>query len=472
MRTTRRAGVALICALTLLTGTMLGARADGDPPAVPKADCPDEPLRETGLQGRAPAEDYPARAAQGYQCNAEMVSRFNEVLMPGGSGGFRTYRYVDAAGNECAFYDSVLLFPLNATTQKQNLLGVFVLDMSNPAAPRKTANLQTPAMLSPHESLSLNRHRGLLAAVNGNPTTGPGVIDIYDVKTNCLQPRLISSTPFGIFGHEGEFSPDGNTFWVTSTAAALITAVDISDPLLPRVLFTTRQYRPHGLNISDDGNTLYLADTTSGRGGLTILDVSQVQARAAQPTATELSHLTWDTLSIPQTNIPITVGGHPYLVEIDEYARGLGAGNPAAPVGAGRIIDIADPRSPSVVSDLRLEVHQRENIAAIAEDPGANFQLQGYAGHYCQVPQREDPGVVACSMIGSGLRLFDIRDPHAPAEIAYFNRPMASPPPGLRGGAFAMSQPAFAPERGQIWYTDGNTGFYAVKIKDGVWPFE
>ena len=34
-----------------------------------------------------------------------------------------------------------------------------------------------------------------------------------------------------------------------------------------------------------------------------------------------------------------------------------------------------------------------------------------------------------------------------------------------------MSQPAFAPERGEIWYSDGTSGFYALKIDEHVWPF-
>lgn len=471
---------ALLCASALVTGGTLVARGEHlpDPPATPKASCPNDPLRETGMQGRAPASDYPTRAAQGYMCNAQQVSHFGEVFFPGGAGGFRTYRYIDQAPapdgpHECAFYDSTLLYPLNATTQKQNLLGVYVLDMSDPATPVRTANLVSPAMQSPHESLSLNEMRGLLAAANGNPLTGPGFVDIYDIKTDCLHPRLISSTPFGILGHEGTFTPDGNTFWVTSTQGSLITAIDIEDPLLPRILWQTRKYRPHGLNISDDGKTLYLADTTSGASGLTILDVSNVQDRSVTPTADPIliKHLDWDTVSIPQTAIPITIEGHAYLIEIDEYARGLGAGNPTAPIGAARIIDIQQPASATVVSDIRLEVHQRANVAVIANDPGANFQLQGYAGHYCAVPKRDDPGIVACSMIASGLRVFDIRVPAAPKEIAYFNAPMADFPQGTEGGAFAMSAPAIAPERGQIWYTDGNTGFYAVQITNGAWPF-
>ncbi len=122
-------------------------------------------------------------------------------------------------------------------------------------------------------------------------------------------------------------------------------------------------------------------------------------------------------MSIPQNAIPVTIDGKKYVVEIDEFGG-------QSEVGAGRIISIEDETEPKVVSNLRLEVHQPENFAEQAGDPGANIPLQSYAGHYCNVPQREDPGIVACSCILSGLRVFDIRDPKHPKEIAYFNAPV------------------------------------------------
>ena len=36
---------------------------------------------------------------------------------------------------------------------------------------------------------------------------------------------------------------------------------------------------------------------------------------------------------------------------------------------------------------------------------------------------------------------------------------------------YAMSGPDFAPSRGEVWYTDGNSGFYDVRLDKGVWPF-
>jgi hypothetical protein len=118
-------------------------------------------------------------------------------------------------------------------------------------------------------------------------------------------------------------------------------------------------------------------------------------------------------------------------------------------------------------ANIRLDVHQPENRAALAGDPGAGFIVGGYAGHYCNVPQRE--GIVACSFILSGLRVFDIRNPSRPREIAYYNTPKEPTIPGDQPTSYAMSSPSFVPERGEIWYTDGNSGFYAVRVTNGVW---
>jgi hypothetical protein len=84
-----------------------------------------------------------------------------------------------------------------------------------------------------------------------------------------------------------------------------------------------------------------------------------------------------------------------------------------------------------------------------------------------------DPGITACSMIESGLRIFDIRDPRHPHEIGYFNAPIsdrATPAP-FEASNYAMSRPAFDKKRGDIWYTDGFQGFYVVHMTNGTWPF-
>jgi hypothetical protein len=210
-------------------------------------------------------------------------------------------------------------------------------------------------------------------------------------------------------------------------------------------------------------------------GGLRILDVSEVQRREPGAEVEVLSDLTWPEHSIPQVAEPFTRNGRHYLLEVDEFANYSldgGADQSSAPVGAARIIDVEDPRRPAVVSDLRLAVHQpAAREGAQQDDPGASSPVQGYAGHYCSVPRRKDPRVVACSMIASGLRVFDISRLREPREVGYFNRPVrpGSKPlnPAAQGG-YAMSQPAWDTRRRSVWYSDGNSGFYVVRLTNGV----
>jgi hypothetical protein len=300
------------------------------------------------------------------------------------------------------------------------------------------------------------------------PGHEPGVVDIYDVSQDCRTPVLRSSTPLGILlGHESGLAPDGRTFYVSSLSGGTLTAIDVSDPALPRTVWVSTAYEVHGMNLSDDGNRLYLAD--NGRPGLTVLDVSQVQSRQLLPQVREVSHVSWPEVSIPQNVLPATIQGKPFLVEIDEFARSVSSYDPDAPVGAGRMIDISDETAPRVVSDLRLEVNEPEARAGKQkDDPQAQNGLQGYAGHYCAVPSRVDPGIVACSFILSGLRVFDIRDPYRPKEIAYYNAPVPGSTTSRESGAYAMSAPAFVPERDEIWYSDGNSGFHVVRLPNGV----
>jgi hypothetical protein len=452
----------LVLLVAALGGAPSARAADdaGEGTPVPRATCGPGSTPETGMQGRmTPAEYAAGRSPTGLTCNMKLLGHI------GATGGFRVHRYVDAAGHECAYYDTTRLFPT------EYLLGgksaVAVLDMKDPAHPVETARLLTPAMLTPHESLSINVKRGLLAADMGNPFTHPGFFDIYDISGDCRHPVLKSSLPIGVLGHEGSFAPDGNTFYVTSIAG-LITALDVTNPTLPVPLWTTINYRPHGINVSDDGNRLYVADIANAdaHAGLTILDVSEVQARKPNPQVRLVSKLSWPVVSIPQTAIPVTIGGHKYVVEIDEFARyGWTQYNPEEPVGGARIIDIGDDAKPRVVSTIRLAANLPANRAAISGDAGATNNLGGYTGHYCAVPQRAEPGIVACTFNLSGLRVFDIRDALHPREIAYFNK---MPPTET---ASAMSAPAFVPERGEIWYADGTSGFYALRVTNNLWPF-
>ena len=474
-------------AVALLAGCSSSESVTGksEPELVtPKAACGPGSRPETGTQGRVSVEDHTSgRAALGYTCNTELVGSYIATPKPQGTvGGFKVFRYFDAAGHECAFYDSTLLWPSQYANGPDGVTGVNVLGMSDHAKPVLTDTLLTPAMQSPHESLVLSKD-GLLVAVAGTAAMYPGVMDIWDASADCRHPVFKSTTPVAPFGHESGLSPDGKTFYVGSPGTPTVVPVDISDPMIPKPLGVLPYYS-HGMGISADGKRAYMAcigasgsarafsngqitqvpDPDKDR-ALVIVDVSEFQARKAGAQGHEISRLTWSPMSIPQNAIPFTSKGKPYLLEIDEYGQQV-------EVGAARIIDISDETKPFVVSNLRLEVHDPANFAAQSGDNAATFAGQGYAGHYCALPTQTDPAIVACSMILSGMRVFDIRDVQHPKEVAYFNAPILPReyPIPTPASNYAMSAPAFVPEKKEIWYTDTYSGFYVVKVTNGAWP--
>lgn len=441
--------------------------AGGVGKTTPRAECGPGSRPELAMQGRVSRDEHESgRAAEGYTCNTELLGSYELPQPTGTVGGFKALRYVDGSGNECAYYDTTLLFPTNILDANA---GVNVLDMSDPANPVLTARLVTPAMDSPHESVVLSEEAGILAAVMGNAAFAPGIVDVYDLKADCRNPQLLASALVGFLGHESGMAPDGKTFYSASPATPTLTAVDLSNPLLPLPIWTGN-ITSHGLSVSDDGNTVYAASGNDH--GVLLLDVSEIQARKSNPQVREISSISWDNQTIPQNALPFTRDGHPYLLEIDEYSSNPGGTVTAHGdiVGAARVIDISDEENPFVVSDLRLEVHEPENRDAIANDPGAMLPVQGYAGHYCNVESRVNPTIAACSMIVSGLRIFDISDPASPKEIAYFNAPVKPRiTPVFEASNWAMSQPVIITERKEIWYTDGFGGFYVVRVTNDVW---
>src|SRR5262249_29960622 len=70
------------------------------------------------------------------------------------------------------------------------------------------------------------------------------------------------------------------------------------------------------------------------------------------------------------------------------------------------------------------EVHDPANCDLTAlEPPDVGGSAPGYSSHYCNVDSVNNPTMVACSYRHAGLRVFDIRNPYRPREIAYYKPP-------------------------------------------------
>jgi len=472
------------------------------PNVVQKASCGTGDSPETALQGQVPAA-MRAAGFKGFSCNLQLVGQSKNE-----GGSWQHAFFVDAAGHKCSYYDS------SSATAGRTQRGVAVVDGSDSAHPVATTFLNTTAMLDPWESLKVNERRQLLGGVNALNGNGGPEIELYDISGDCRSPQLLTGAQVGlndgsgqyvaaVRGHEGNFAPDGLTYYAANLGSGYIYPIDITNTTKPKLLtqYVTSPGRVHGLNISDDGNRAYLAILGNGlanpgraagsppNNGLQILDVSQVQARKPNPTISVVGQVMWDDGGGAQHAIDVLIKGKPYVIHVDEAGSG---GNNSAGWNAAcnmnlpawqfaRIIDISDETKPTVVSKLMLEAYDPKNCAQVLPDL-AGLGSFTYGSHYCSVDNRKNATTLACGYFNSGIRVFDIRNPVRVKEIAYFN-PAGTTTQSLgsnhnRTGGWVAGRPDWCTAQVKLDVATGtlqtmcqDNGFLTLKFTNGVWPF-
>lgn len=449
MRVVRR-GVVLCVALGIaLAPAAAMAQRFASRTAVPKAQCRPGDRPETDLQGRVPrlnvAANGLAAMVLGYSCNLDVVGRFP---LPGGGT-------LDAFG-DCAYYGRGALAG-----------GTQVLDVSNPALPVSTAMLETPAMLDPWESLRVNQKRKLLVA----DSNFNHYLDIYDLSKDCRHPRLISSTDMSpAQGHEGWFSPDGLTYYMSRTnldGNPTLFPIDISDPAKPRRLASWKlETQTHGGFTTEDGRTSYVCQQNAPPlDALNVLDTSSVAARAHDPKLVIRKRIGLQDNQWCQSALRVTYRGHPYLIQYGERSGAADCSHVKdnwASFGYPRFYDLANDRAPRLVGTALLESALPQHCSEVTGEGAINGL--GYSVHHCSVDRLYDPTILACSWFYAGMRVMDIRDPRHPVELAYYN-------PGVGTIVGTAPRPVIRAERREIWFANDLTGFYVVRFAAGKWPF-
>jgi hypothetical protein len=450
--------------------------ADGQPEPfegpVVKAVCQEGDEQETGLQGQvSQADRMTGRSMSPYNCNLELVGQFDN--------------YGEGAGWQHAWYEDCSYMGTATGTARDGQRvpkpgqlhpGVAVIDTSDSAAPVDTTYLASISMADPWESLKVNEKRELLADVNaatGGSNGGPE-IDVYSIADDCKAPALLSSVAVGTSnGHAGHFADDGMTYYGGPfNDAAGWRAIDLADPAAPALLLQGFPMGTHDVSTNVAGDRLYMAAPATSQGnGLAIIDVSAIQSRQANPAPAVVGEVGWTDGSTAQMTQPITIGGKPYILFVDEGGK-----------GAARLIDISDEKNPFVASKLKLEVHMPENANAVGGDTTGE-PVFGYEGHYCTASDGvsdsgtytvENAAIVACSYFQSGLRVFDVRDPYRPREIAYYIPPAQ---PGYHAGSYYQlsgncgtadwpsAHPRIRVDRNEIVFTSQCNGLMVVRFE-------
>jgi hypothetical protein len=465
---------------------------------VPRPHCGAGGNPETGFQGEVPLADRAAGFA-GFSCNLKKVGAF-----PGEGSSWQVAWY-----GRCAYYDTAngegygpgsgytpSLPATGVTVLKQKHLGTVVLDVSRPSRPRATKYLRTPGMLHPWEDLKVNQKRGLLAgAPQGEPP-----FDVYDVKGNCARPRLLASVPMPSNGHEGEWEPDGRTYW--GGGSGDYHAIDVTDPTHPREIFTWTPPNggSHGLSFSDDGDTAYVCAAPAGeQDGIAILDISSINHRAKHKRVRVIGTIGWNDSSICQMSYPFTAHRHHYLLMTSEqgsasltHQTNSGCAKGLLPFGIPRIINIDNPKKPVLVANITLQTDEPANCLVATQEVDDQV-IFGYDSHYCSLDRERNATAIACGFFNSGIRVFDIRNPARPREIAYYNpHAMISASP-VGDGSFGGANPALAGSEHlgskdadwcsnrsrwyhapngawQLWTTCQDNGFMVLQFTNGAYP--
>jgi hypothetical protein len=391
--------------------------------SVPRASCGPRDHTET-VQGETTlAERFAPGPSKPYTCNLDLVGQFE-----GEGAGF-----IMGFFQNCAYYAQ---WP-NPELQHP---GVAVLDVSDSQHPQAVGYLDSAAMRDVGESLTVANATKLLLASKYMSTTETA-LEIYDLSADCRHPILRSVALPGLFLHTGQFAPDGRTFYGAQGSLDLkapvsgIFALDTSDASHPRLTAKwsppTKDWATHAVRVNEDGTRAYVAlirpeddsENSSQVNGLAIVDISDIQARRPDPSLRLLSTLFWKDSHYAQFALPARIKGRPYLIFTDLMGAIGYKRPPAANVcnsgkpgyGFARIIDISDERNPKMVSKLMLEVQDPINCANVMHDP-----TTGYGALSCDVDDAQDARLLACGYFEGGLRVFDVREPAQPREVAYY----------------------------------------------------
>lgn len=474
---------------------------------------------EPGLQGQIPlASQQSGDSALGYRKGLKLVGQ-NTILDRGANFSMA---WID----DCAYVTTTspgqIFGPLAspyADAKFNPLNGMAVIDAANPANPKLVNILQSPAMLAPHESLQANQARKIIVATRGGGTA----FDVYDAH-DCRNPKLTASINIGagltlpqlpvlsqilqgipggldsldlglpFAGHALCISDDGRTAYATSSSStnAAINLDDIAKPTLIQLFAPAG----HDCGLNPDGSRLYLAQfgfvalglglpngPAVGQNGMGIYDVSAIHNRSTAPAPFLIAPAPAQVGFLPWTNVQIgeapTAGSHTarwfrnngrtYLYSSDEWPT---AG--VCPWAHGRIIDITDETKPVKVSDITLEVNDPAHCAKTEPD------VANYSAHYVGFDDVQNATTLFTTHYSGGLRVWDIRDPAKPKEIAYWH-----PVPNPRTPTVPLSEyfgssgarwdavPTYVryrPETGHIWIASYSAGFQILAFTPSAGP--
>src|SRR3989338_6574453 len=332
--------------------------------------------------------------------------------------------------------------------------GTTLIDVSDPAAPRRLATLEVPPGTHSHKVRAANGLMLVNREAQPADRPSPGVVGglgVYDVS-NPRRPREISFWRSGGAGVH-RFPFDGRYAYISPEmdgyVGNIVMILDLADPGRPEEVgrwWMPGQWVAGGETPSWPGRAhrchhpIRLGDrlyVSYWHGGFLILDVEDLAAPRFVPGRGWSRPFGTPThTSLP---VPFPLRGRRIMLVSDEDVAKLAPGPPSFLW----LVDITDEARPV---------------------PFASFQVAGVDGTAqpeftgCHQPCEEVTGTeIPVAWFAHGIRLVDIADPHAPREVAHF-RPAAP-----EGHARALSNDVCVDDRGLFYLIDRGRGLHILE---------
>jgi hypothetical protein len=297
---------------------------------------------------------------------------------------------------------------------------------------------------------------------------------IFDVS-DPTKPRRIGHFQTGSTGTHRNFYDGGNLVHAAAGAPGLAgkiyRAIDISDPSNPleagrfSLPEQTEGVATGGLKFSChgpahvEGNRAYLS---YGDGGGIIVDISDLtkprmisQVVFRGITATQGIHT---YLPLPRRKIALIN---------DEAIRENGDEN----LNLAGIVDISNEKQPRMISLFPLPEPPPESGLKNFYEKGGRFGPHNHHHHNHQPCLEDRDDITYLTYFNAGLRVYDIRDPRSPKEIAYFVPPDPETRIGIKPTRLVgQTEDVLVDRRGCIYISDKNLGIYILRLKN-VWPY-
>ena len=358
--------------------------------------------------------------------------------------------------------------------------GWSILDVTDPTTPQLVTYIPGPENTW---TIQIQVAEGKMITALERIAPGWGGVDgqafaegffIFDVS-EPTKPRRIGHFQTGSTGTHRNFYDGGNFIHAAAgapgMAGKIYRIVDIADPAKPREVgrFSLPEQASgataSGLKFSlhgpahIEGARAYLS---YGDGGAIILDVSELsrprmvsQLAFRGITATQGIHT---FLPLPRRRIALVN---------DEAIRENGDEN----LNMAGVVDISNESQPRLISLFPLPEPPAETGLNNFYEKGGRFgpHNQHHPNHQACLEERDDMAYL--TYFNAGLRIYDIRDPRAPKEIAYFIPPDPKTRIGTKPSQLvAQTEDVLVDRRGCVYISDKNQGIYILKLNN-VWPY-